>query len=307
MSRLPTRRHTASRASPIGPRFRLGKNRRVVRAPTAERRAHVWRSVRWLFTALVVTVGVGGAVAGAYYGWDALVHSQRLVVRRIDIAGAQRVARQELVAYAGLDVGQPILDLDLDGMALKLRRHPWVASATVRRRLPDAVHVEVTEYEPAMVVALGDLYLADASGHVFNRLRAADDVTLPVLTGLSRADVARDPEALAHSIREALHIASALAGEYSLLGRLEELRRDADLGWLAVVVDDTGRPMTVHLGERAEAALQGVRQVLAQMAAQGVRPEVVWADRLEGATTLQVRLARGDAAARGTTLIAQAR
>ncbi|MEK7705324.1 MAG: FtsQ-type POTRA domain-containing protein, partial [Myxococcota bacterium] len=275
-----------------GPRIRLGRNRRTVRAPAAERRASWRRRARWVAASVVVLCGAGGASAGLYYGWDALVHSQRLVLRTIEVAGTHRVSRQELEAYAGVQAGMAILDLDLDALALKVRRHPWVAEATVRRRLPDALRIDVREHEPAIVVALGDLYLADSSGHVFGRLRGGDKVTLPVLSGLERADAARQPSELAMQIREALDIVAAIGAQRSVLGRLEELRRDEDLGWTAMVVDETARPLTLHLGAQPTRSLGEASRAVALVAARGVRPEVVWAEKAAGTATMQVRLAQ---------------
>ena len=50
-----------------------------------------------------------------------------------------------------------------------LAAHPWIASARVRRELPSALAIEVTERRAVASALLGALYLLDAGGRPFKR------------------------------------------------------------------------------------------------------------------------------------------
>ena len=121
----------------------------------------------------------GLAIAG-WFGWQAFLLSPRLQIEDIEVVGWERTSPSEVLAHADVHRGQPILEVDLDEAAVRVRRHPWVKSARVLRRLPDTLRIEVEEYLPAITVALQELYLADAEGNLFKRVSADDSLSLPV-------------------------------------------------------------------------------------------------------------------------------
>ena len=47
------------------------------------------------------------------------------------------------------------------------------------------------EHEPRVIVALRELYLANADGELFKRLSSSDATVLPIVTGIRRADAAQ--------------------------------------------------------------------------------------------------------------------
>jgi cell division septal protein FtsQ len=83
-------------------------------------------------------------------------------------------------------------------------RHPWVASVRVRRQLPAALSIEVTERHAAAAAALGALYLIDQRGHPFKRATMEEAEGLPVLTGIARAQYGAQSEVVEGAFREAL-------------------------------------------------------------------------------------------------------
>jgi cell division protein FtsQ len=212
---------------------------------------------------------------------------------------------RELRAYGGLQEGIALLGLGLDETALRLRRHPWVRAARVVRRLPDTIQVKVEEYEPALVVALDDLYYADAEGHVFKRVASGDMTSLPVLTGIDRSAAIEEAEATAVRVRAAVELNEAFAGLRGTLGRLDELHWDDDLGWTAMTSTAAGA-MTLELGKGGPRQLLVAARGVAALEKRGQRPERVWADRQDGDDVVQVRMAATTVA--GTsTLMARAR
>ncbi len=286
---------------------RRKKNRRLGSRPSdaAEGGASPWRAVLgWSFGMMAAA----GVTLGAVHGWQALVGSTRLSVHDVDYRGLKRASIEELSAYSGVAAGDPILELELDAMARSLERHPWVASAQVRRELPDRLIIDVREYDPAVIVVLGDLYLATADGELFKRMAAGDGALLPIITGLTRDEADRDPETTRARIREGFELAQVLAQSAAKAGRADELHHDEDLGWSVVVKTLAKTPSSVrlHLGHEPEARLPTALRALERVRGQGYTPAEIFADGQKHPSRVHVRLRRYEASL-GEPLIAKAR
>ena len=286
------------------------RNRRVVSktSQSSERRRELVTSVTRVAGWVLGLAVLGGAAVGVYYGWHAAVGSERLRVRRVELIGNEHVKVDELAAYTGIQVGSNLLDLDLDAIALQLRHHPWIESARVRRRLPDEVVIEITEHKPAILVSLGDVYLADASGILFKRFAAPDGVELPILTGLSRDDVARHPDETTAHIYDAIALANSFAERAKTAWRLDELRFDANLGWsvLASPLGDETADVRFFLGSDPAARLSAALTAATRVREAGERPSIVFSDGKKSPNRVQVKLG-GTQEATERTFIATAR
>ena len=125
----------------------------------------------------------------AVNGWEWARSSPLLAVRKVSVRGATHAREGDLIARSGLLAGQNILRVDLAAAARGVESSPWVISASVSRRLPIAVEVEVIERKPAAKIVLGASYLVDVEGQVFKRVAEEDGaLELPLFTGFSRAD-----------------------------------------------------------------------------------------------------------------------
>lgn len=260
---------------------------------------------------------LAGVVLGGHYGWELLAKSGTFAVRNIEVSGTVRALEPDILAYAGVKLGDPMLALDLDDIAMSLRRHPWIDSATVKRRLPDKVTIEVLEHDPMIVVALGseagggvvDLYVANKRGELVKRQSSDDKLDVPVLTGLSREVAARDGDGVHARVREATDVSHLVQSRVSALGRVDELHWDDALGWSVVTRVTGAHAMTTHLGRDPERALGVAATALARLSALGAAPRVIWADAPTGRSFIQARIeapARNDASS-ATDLLATAR
>lgn len=176
---------------------------------------------QWLrqgMPALIAVLGMGVLVTGSCVGHHVITTSSRFAVRAIEIEGADSVPLARLHALIGLrpealaaKPGPNIFELDLADMAEALESEPRVATAAVRRRLPSTLVVEIEEDQPAALVEMDGMYLADASGRVFARalIERGDGEGLPVVTGIPREDYAADPQAAEARIRRAQEAARA--------------------------------------------------------------------------------------------------
>lgn len=238
---------------------------------------------RWAvgFAALAA-VGLGATVA-----WEHMADSPRLQVRRIDTTGNHRTSDKEVLAYAGAQEGVAIMRLDLDAMALRLRQHPWIAKATIRRQLPDRLHIHIHEHQPVLLVSLGELYLANAQGQLFKRFEAQDKVDVPVVTGIDREGAAQHNDEVARRLRVAVQLAQTVAEQRDDFGRLEELHWDEDLGWNVMLQPDAASDMEAlalrpgvraQLGHSPSERLNRVASTLRVLADRHQVPDVIWAD-----------------------------
>ncbi|MCM2255101.1 MAG: FtsQ-type POTRA domain-containing protein [Vicinamibacteria bacterium] len=133
-----------------------------------------------------VTGVVAVAVAALVVGYGKVMASERLRVARVDVKGQRFLSEGEVRELLGRAVGENILGLDIAQLKHKLLASPWVADATVRRTLPDALQVEIRERVPLALAELERLYLMDAAGaliDIYGPRTAGFD--LPIVRGLA--------------------------------------------------------------------------------------------------------------------------
>lgn len=163
--------------------------------------------------ALLKGLAALGALAGVVWlGRLAVQHvvaSSRFALREIRVGPAEHLGRDQIVAAAGVTLGDRLLSLDTDEVAARLARHPWITAARVRRELPSTLVIEVTERRAAAAAALGGLYLVDGDGHAFKPATMEEADGLVVVTGLSREQFARRRDASESAFREALALLDA--------------------------------------------------------------------------------------------------
>jgi cell division protein FtsQ len=165
--------------------------------------------------AILAVVVTASLCVGAYAGYRWLTHSERFAIAILEIRGNTHLEDEQIRSLLGVAEGDNIFGFSLSRLERKLERDPWIATASMRRRLPDHLIVEIGEETPAALVDLDGLYLTEAGGRVFKRasLPLGEGLGLPVITGLAREDYLRDQAATAARIRAALAVASAYSAD----------------------------------------------------------------------------------------------
>jgi cell division protein FtsQ len=128
-----------------------------------------------------------GVLSGAGY-WIGMTATETpwLRVRHLSVHGNQRVQQGEVIGLLDGLTGTNLLTADLEKWRARLLASAWIADATLRRRLPGTVDVEIREREPAGIARMGTtLLLIDAAGQVIDEYgpRYAE-FDLPVVDGL---------------------------------------------------------------------------------------------------------------------------
>ena len=116
-----------------------------------------------------------------------------LAVRRVQVAGESPLPEAEVLAAAGIGQGQALATLDTAAVRARLEALPLVRSAEVRVLLPGTVRLTL-ERRAAVALVVAESggrslpALVDADGTIFALARRAEEVDLPVLSGLGRGD-----------------------------------------------------------------------------------------------------------------------
>jgi cell division septal protein FtsQ len=126
-------------------------------------------------------VGVLLAVYLVWLGAPKVLHRLDFFrIRRVEIAGLQYLPAAKVIAALELGSEASVFD-DLSAAGGRVRALPGVASATVRRRLPGTLEIEVVEAVPvALAPRSGGMALLDSSGKVLPFDPAASAPDLPI-------------------------------------------------------------------------------------------------------------------------------
>lgn len=83
------------------------------------------------------------AAAGA--GLLRFAGSTRFALTRYDVTGNTRARTEEILVALGSWKGRNLLTLDLEPLAVRLGKHPWIERVTLAKRFPDGLAVRVSE------------------------------------------------------------------------------------------------------------------------------------------------------------------
>ena len=113
----------------------------------------------------------------------------QLTLGQVRIEGLRRADRRAIERALGARRGTPILDFDLAGAKVRIEALPWVAQAVVERRLPDTIHVAVSERRPiARWRSGGRTLLVDGDGVAIRTRRPGRWTALPLVAGRGAPD-----------------------------------------------------------------------------------------------------------------------
>jgi len=107
-----------------------------------------------------------------------------LRLARVLVAGRQQVAASELAEQSGLNIGVPVLDIDVTDVQQKILGLTWVRDAQVRIQWPDTVRIDITERHPVAVWQQeGEFILIDEEGVALGLAEWPRDDNLPRVVG----------------------------------------------------------------------------------------------------------------------------
>lgn len=120
---------------------------------------------------------------------DVLTQCEYFSARQLTIEGMRRLTREQVERQAGVHPGMNILSANLSLVRKRLRAHPWIADAEVRREVPYGLAISVREHTALAMVDFGQKYLMNTHGEIFKAWESSDPKDLPVVSGLNISDL----------------------------------------------------------------------------------------------------------------------
>jgi len=167
----------------------MAKRKNSFRRKPRSRRAQIGQKLRFTLELFAAGMFVVFLSVAFMFIHDVMTQSSYFSAKRIEISGTNRLSPQETMDYVGLNPGANLLALNLPLVRNRLISHPWVADATIRRELPDALMIAVKEHRPLAVVDLGRKFVINEAGVIFKEAKLFDLQRLPRVTGLHYADM----------------------------------------------------------------------------------------------------------------------
>ena len=99
-------------------------------------------------TWLVIDGWVDRQLAGLDRAFVATSAELGFTVERVLADGRSETTSSQILSAVGIQLGEPIFSVDLEAARARLLTLPWVATATIERRLPDTLHIRITETTP---------------------------------------------------------------------------------------------------------------------------------------------------------------
>lgn len=229
-----------------------------------------------LLAGLVIVVAASSAVAFSLHRYA--LTTTRFGIRKVEIQGAKRLSTEQVRSLGGIEAGKNLLAFDTARAEQRLLEDPWVSSARVTRELPGTLRVELTEREATAIAVLGDKpYLVTREGEPFKPLQPDDPSDLPIVSGVSAADLARDRDAAVERLKAGVD----LLRQYERLSvarvhPAEEVALAAS-GHTVLTVGRAG--IALELGRPPYARkLVMAAQVMGELGAKGRAPGIVFLD-----------------------------
>ncbi len=157
-------------------------------------------------------------------------------VDEVAVAGSDRSDPDLIIAESGIEVGQGLLEVDMDGAVEAVEMVPWVGTAEVDRDWTGVITINVVERGPSIVLPAGDRFaLVDDHGRQLEIVDRRPDGFMPIL-GIEGSGVPGEP---------------APAETVPLIALLDALPEEIESQITGVVVSDGQLQLDLSVGGTA--------------------------------------------------------
>jgi cell division protein FtsQ len=247
------------------------------------------KALRFIARGLILIAATAGAVSVGRLLEQHVRSAKAFATANIEVSGLSRLSRTEVLATAGLAIGQNVFAVSPEQARASLTAHPWVSSAVVTRRLPATYRIEVHEQRATALLLLETLYLVSEDGTVFKKVEPDDAVDLPLITGVDAAQFRADLEFRTTLLTTAV----GLLHDYRDVGlwkreAIAEIHAEPDEGVTLYVGKDA---MQVRLGQRPfRKKLRRFGEIIDELRGNATRPAYVYLDNVRRPDRVAVRL-----------------
>ncbi|HEY8496054.1 MAG TPA: FtsQ-type POTRA domain-containing protein [Limnochordales bacterium] len=144
-------------------------------------------------------------------GLYAFLQSPYFAITEVRVEGAATIDPASLIERAQIRIGDNVLHVDLHAVASRLASHPRIQHAAVVRRLPGALLISVTEYEPVAVLELEEERVGVAADGTRIPLVPGEEEQLPAVAGVPE-------EMLPLALRASALLPAAVRREMAAIG-----------------------------------------------------------------------------------------
>jgi len=211
-------------------------------------------------------------------GYDFLNRCHYFSATTIQVDGLNRLTASEVLNQAQIEKGVNIMAVNLPLTRKRLMAHPWIADVSVRRRLPDALELNVIEQVPLAVVDLGRTFVINQQGDIFKKAESTDLKNYPIISGLSYSDLNLSGQPAGPTISSVLTILKLGNEPDSIVPNsiLRKVHVDREIGLTLFAFN---QPLVIRLGyTNYPAKYEVLAQVLAYFNTNQADLEIDWID-----------------------------
>ena len=180
----------ATKRDDLRPHLRGAGMRRALRIALGTATAFaVVAPVYWAITSGALLAGIDRV----HRGFLDMTAQSGLALREVRVEGRGETAIADILTAVRANRGDAILGIDIDGVRQRLEDLPWIVSASVERRFPDQLVVQVVEAEPmALWQRNQKLFLVSRNGDVIETANLAKYSKLLIIVGEEAPHKAQD-------------------------------------------------------------------------------------------------------------------
>ncbi len=236
---------------------------------------------KYLIQGFRIGAGLGGVFIlslALMTGYHFMTHCRYFSAATIRINGLKRLSAASVLEQAQICQGENILAVNLALARKRLLAHPWVADVDLQRRLPDVLELTVTEQTPLAVVDLGRPFVINTRGEIFKKASDQDVRALPMITGLTYADLNFSADQTETPFKAALAVLRIGRQPNSVIPNpmLKELHVDREMGLTLVAFDN---PLAIRIGyANYPAKYKALSRVLSYLKREPEACQVGWID-----------------------------
>lgn len=261
--------------------------------PYRSPRETVWQGMRravWVTARVSAVAALLAAVSvGGYFTYERLTRSTYFTVKQISVTGTARLDPKHLVEGLQSLNGRLMFRLKLSEIRELMLTHPWIEEATVRRRFPDAIHIEIREHRAVAAVLLEQLYLVDGNANVFKQADPSELEGLPIVTGLDVNDYVTDPTQGREQLKRALAMLKRYMEKGAQRPMLGEINLDTD-GNIALFLAQGGGVIRLGHHELSSQQLDQFDRIWANLGAERDRVRAMYFDNAVQPDRVVVRM-----------------
>ena len=210
---------------------------------------------RWFVMLVGITIVLGA-------GWW-VTNSPVFDMRSLAIQGNGHLSVRQVATLAGLDANTNVMWLSQRAVERRLEADPWILDATITRRLPSGITIDVVERVPTAVTQGDRPMLVAGDGMVLGAASSPASARLPAIAAPTH------PAAVGDRLPVSPELTAAAVLPPSVRPLVGVITRDGD-GALVLLMRDG---VTVYFGDASDVAAKAtaLRTVLAWAAQHSVQ------------------------------------